>query len=149
MKCGALLRYQQQKTKDGQPKFKKNGEPRMHRTHCVSPYSLKRHGDELLDGHPKSEFTRCDGELRVSISNPDGCCCGYSLAEFEIEYECKACGNTFFPELPRTESDLEEFMQSFVSELSEAKRKKRLDAKAEFESMSFEERLEYFKSKSK
>lgn len=118
MKCGALLRHQPVLAKDGQPKFKKNGEPRMHRTHIVSRYSQLVH-PHIFEEYPKSEFTRCDGELRVRVSNPSGCCCGYSLSEFEIEYECKECGNKHFPELPSSESDLEEFMQSFVGDLAE------------------------------
>jgi hypothetical protein len=146
MKCGALVRYQQQKTKDGTLKFKKNGEPRMTRTHVVSRYSQIMH-PHVLEDHPKSEFTRCDGSLKVNVEEGSGCCCGYMSTDFEVEYECQECGNKHFPELPSSRDELEEFLQQMAEDISEAKRKRRLDERVRIDSMSFEERLEWLKSK--
>jgi hypothetical protein len=142
MKCGALVRYEQRKTKNGEPKFKKNGDPMMRQTHCITPFS-EIMDPGFLDDRPKSDFVVCQGKIKVKLEEGYSCDCGYMSSDFEVSYECSECGNSYFPELPTSLSELEEFLQETIDGLSETKRKRRLDDRVEQERKMQKQRDEW------
>jgi hypothetical protein len=73
-------------------------------------------GQEVPEG-----MVPCKGAVKIEISVGHGCpCC--SGPEVEIEYECDACGGTFYPELPSNTGDLEDLLNEGV--ITKAKNKK-------------------------
>lgn len=111
MKCGALVKYKQNKNSK----------------RLVNCYS--KSGFLEYQYQPKEEdLIICDGDIKCSIDiETDGSCSCCSSAHIELEYKCNKCGNTHFTleGLPILE-EIQLIIEKQISDISDEDREKLL-----------------------